>query len=54
MTTEKALTSGLRFETRSVHLSFVPVIPGGKPPPKAAAMAAALGIYSSKNNSVTV
>jgi hypothetical protein len=47
---QKTLTSGLRFETRSVDLSFVPVMPGGKPPPKAAAMAAALGIYNSKKN----
>ena len=37
-------TSGLRFATRTVHLSFVPVMPGGKPPPKAAAIAAALAI----------
>ena len=32
------LTSGLRFATRTVHLSFVPVMP------KAAAIAAALAI----------
>jgi hypothetical protein len=42
------LTSGLRFATRIVHLSFVPVIPGGKSPPKAASIAAALLIYNSK------
>lgn len=42
------LTSGFRFETRTVHLSFVPLIPGGKPPPKAAAIAAALAIYIAK------
>lgn len=38
------LTSGFKFDTRTVHLSFVPLIPGGKPPPKAAAIAAALAI----------
>lgn len=38
----EVLTSGLRLETRTVHLSFVPLIPGGKPPAKAAAIAAAL------------
>jgi hypothetical protein len=43
------LTSGLRFATRIVHLSFVPVIPGGKSPPKAASIAAALLIYNSKH-----
>jgi len=32
-------TSGARFEARSVHLSLVPVIPGGRTPPKAAAAA---------------
>lgn len=42
------LTSGLRFATRTLHLSFVPVIPGGKPPPKAVAIAAAFAIYNSK------
>lgn len=46
------LTSGLRFATRIVHLSFVPVIPGGKPPPKAAAIAAALAIYKIQNKLV--
>lgn len=39
------LTSGFKLETRTVHLSLVPLIPGGKPPPKAAAIAAALAIY---------
>lgn len=39
------LTSEFRLDTRTVHLSFVPVIPGGKPFPKAAAIAAALPIY---------
>lgn len=37
-------TSGFKLETRTVHLSFVPLIPGGKPPPKAAAIAAAFAI----------
>lgn len=41
---ERELTSGFRLDTRMVHLSFVPLIPGGKPPPKAAAMAAAFPI----------
>jgi hypothetical protein len=41
---QNKLTSGFKLETRIVHLSFVPLIPGGKPPPKAAAIAAALGI----------
>ena len=36
------LTSVFRLDTKMVHLSFVPVIPGGRPPPKAAAIAAAL------------
>jgi hypothetical protein len=44
------LTSGLRFATRIVHLSFVPVIPEGKFPPKAASIAAALLLYNSKHN----
>lgn len=43
------LTSGFRLDTRTVHLSFVPLIPGGRPPPKAAAIAAALPNYSSSN-----
>lgn len=38
------LTSVFRLDTKMVHLSFVPVIPGGRPPPKAAAIAAALSI----------
>lgn len=42
--TEREITSGFRLDTRTVHLSFVPLIPGGKPPPKAAAMAAAFPI----------
>lgn len=40
----KELTSGFRLETRMVHLSLLPFIPGGKPPPNAAAIAAALPI----------
>jgi hypothetical protein len=40
----------LRFATRIVHLSFVPVIPEGKFPPKAASIAAALLLYNSKHN----
>jgi len=48
MKPDTVLTSGLRFDTRTVHLSFVPVIPGGRPPPKAAAMAAAFAIYNWK------
>lgn len=43
---EVELTSGFRLDTRTVHLSFVPLIPGGSPPPKAAAIAAALPIYN--------
>lgn len=39
---EDIITSVFRFETKIVHLSLVPLIPGGKPPPKAAAIAAAL------------
>lgn len=32
-------TSGTRLETRSVLLSLVPVIPGGRTPPKTVAAA---------------
>lgn len=39
---ESAYTSASRLDTSTVHLSLVPLIPGGNPPPKAAAMAAAL------------
>lgn len=35
------LTSGFRLETKMVHLSLVPLIPGGRPPPNAVAIAAA-------------
>ena len=44
----KLLTSGLRFVTRIVQLSFVPVIPKGKSPPKAPSIAWALPIYNAK------
>jgi hypothetical protein len=43
--TNKPLTSEFKLVARIVHLSLVPVIPGGKPPPKAAAIAAAFPIY---------
>jgi len=39
MKLDTMLTSRLRFDTSTIHLSFVPLIPGGRPPPKAVAMA---------------
>jgi hypothetical protein len=42
---KKPVTSEFKLVARIVHLSLVPVIPGGKPPPKAAAIAAAFPIY---------
>lgn len=38
------LTSASKLDTKIVHATFVPVIPGGKPPPNAAAIVAALPI----------
>lgn len=44
-------TSGSKLDTRMVHAVLLPDIPGGKPPPNAAAIAAALPIWW---NSVTI